>query len=149
MKKLIDYIIKEPTVNSPSRGYKFPFVAGEILSCDANLIAEKFFQEPEDKLERLIPMFNLSDSFTINVLEDDFNENFVDRKTSGFDMLDRKISDSMNLNREEIGIGYSPNFNPPAIEFGNLDIKESKEKERENKEKEMSIKDMSLNNVTN
>ncbi len=79
MKKLIDYIIKEPTVSSPKRGHKFPFIASEILSCEANVIVDKFFQEQEEKLERNMSFFSLSDSFIITSTQDNI-DTFVEKR---------------------------------------------------------------------
>jgi len=115
MRKLIDYIIKEPIINSPNRGYKFPFVSGEILSCEANFISDKFFQqEPEDRvsLEKNISnIFSLSDSFNIAVLDDEgdhFGSTREDllRKDNGMKDQDlfnpRKDSGNQAITREDL-----------------------------------------------
>jgi hypothetical protein len=122
MKKLIDYIIKEPILDSPKRGYKYPFYSCEILTCDANFILDKFFQDNiiEDKLERNASVFfNLNDSFIIAGTDEEFIDTF-EKKDS---VIDDKAM-----------------FNPPAIEYCGMGSKEFKEiKGKDENWKEMSL----------
>lgn len=50
MKRLIDYIIKEPIHEDKRYGYKFPFNAAEILCSENSFIINKFFEKSERRM---------------------------------------------------------------------------------------------------
>lgn len=50
IKKLLDYIIVEPSEDTHNKAHKYPFIAAEILCCDATKIHELFLKN-ENKFE--------------------------------------------------------------------------------------------------
>ena len=44
IKRLLDYIIKEPEVDEQERGYKFPFLCSQIFGLELDKIMEPFFK---------------------------------------------------------------------------------------------------------
>ena len=49
IKKLIDYIIKEPKENDILKGHKFPFIASEILNSDEDKILDYFIMNKSEE----------------------------------------------------------------------------------------------------
>lgn len=119
VKLLLDYIIKFPKEDDYKIGYKFPFIASEILNCDIDKILNYFFTY-EDKNNK--PTKNSEEKKECN--EDD---EFVEVKEEG----KKEIYEDIN----KIDTEFNENEGKDNKEDKD-EVKEGKENKENNEEKE-------------
>jgi len=93
IKKLIEFITKEPTENEHKRGHKYPFMSAEILNAEISKILDLFLI-PDSELEMKAKILkNIDNELSFS---DEFSENIHMKKTS-----EPKKSDNEDKNNEE------------------------------------------------
>ena len=78
IKNLVNYIIKEPKEDNELIGYKFPFIASEILNSDDDRILS-YFINTKSELEN-INKYKTTNYDNINLFTDDFEYKNNDKK---------------------------------------------------------------------
>jgi len=121
VKKLIEYITKEPTEDEHKRGHKYPFISAEILNAEISKILD-FFLIPDSEME-------MKDKILKNIDNElSFSDDFPDVK--------RKSAAKASIeNTEEAQIKSENNEFVDVVEEENAD---KEPEETENKENESS-----------
>ena len=115
MKKLIEFIIVEPTEDEFKRGHKYPFVSSELLSCDVQKLLDFFTLTESERLER-------------------------NRKTSSVDS-DLGISDSIISNNDNTWFEKRDDLYNKAKTEENSEKKDEKENSQEKADLPLTNKD--------
>lgn len=104
MKFLVDYIIKEPTVDEHKKGHKFPFVAAEILNCDVNKINEYFtLTEAElEKIERKISGTSNADSDKVHSSDEAFKIIEIKEKVTEISITEKPEHEETKENTKDV-----------------------------------------------
>ena len=137
IKRLIDYIIKEPEVDEQERGYKFPFISSQIFGLELDKMIDHFFvtnkqlEEENKKNEKKEEKNEAND------------ENPKDKETSGESAkkeVNKEESPEQKEKKNDMDANKNKNEEDKKEEAGK--IKEGESKEGEKKEEgDKAIKD--------
>ena len=95
IKNLVNYIIKEPKEDNELIGYKFPFIASEILNSDDDRILS-YFINTKSELEN-INKYKTTNYENINLFTDDFEYKNNDKKVIKKVTYQIKVRDPNNI----------------------------------------------------
>lgn len=124
VKKLIEFITKEPTEDEHKRGHKYPFMSAEILNAEISKIMD-FFLIPDSELEMKDKILkNIDNELSFS---DEFPETIKSKKTT-----ETNKSDNEDKNNEEF-----------------VDVVEENDIEKVNKENDNNITNNNEKDNTN
>ena len=95
IKNLVNYIIKEPNEDNELIGYKFPFIASEILNSGDDRILS-YFINTKSELEN-INKYKTTNYDNINLFNDDFEYKNNDKKVIKKVTYQIKVRDPNNI----------------------------------------------------
>ena len=95
IKNLVNYIIKEPKEDNELIGYKFPFIASEILNSDDDRILS-YFINTKSELEN-INKYKTTNYDNINLFNDEFEYKNNDKKLIKKVTYQIKVRDPNNI----------------------------------------------------
>lgn len=149
VKKLIDFITKEPTEDDHKKGHKYPFISAEILNAEINKIMD-FFLMPDNELEQKEKILknidnelSLSDEFTDSLKTKQSNEsqkadgemetgkNFEENETAEIKEEKDDFMDVIEENQENKAIENNSNNKEANTEEDNSENKKEIELEGE------------------
>ena len=87
VKKLVDYIIKEPKEDDLLKGHKFPFIASEILNSDEDKIVNYFILNKSEE-EFNLKKKNKKTFDNIDLFNDHHNENKRDNNKDNYNKIE-------------------------------------------------------------
>ena len=132
IKRLLDYIIKEPEVDEQERGYKFPFLCSQIFGLELDKIMEPFFKtnkefEEENKKKE--------ESNDVNKEKEEKKDNNNKNNENPEKALENKEKEKEDNKKEDNG-NENKNKDEEKKEQEQSEKKEESKKNEENKEKD-------------
>ena len=119
IKKLIEYITKEPKENNYLIGYKYPYISCEILKMDYDYISERFILSEEQYYNQFLHFYDVMDDY--------------DRRISRLKKMNKILEERRKRHESKNSIDKNEDLNKEDINQKENELNDTEEKIKEEK----------------